>query len=416
MRIERIGVLVGGGPAPGTNGVIAAVAIEGLNRRCTVLGFHDGFEWLAQHFTDEQHALSIQEVSRIHLRGGTILGTSRTDAARDSQTLDNTIAALNKLKVEALVVIGGDDVLRSGAAIEKASNGVIRVAFVPKTIDNDIWLPLPIPTLGYETARHVGVGMIQNLMEDAKTTGRWYLAVTMGRPTGHLTLGIGKAAGATVTIIPEEFGSRFVTLDDIADIVEGSIIKRRALGRDYGVALLAESLPERMRHEEVEELEDVDRDVQGNIRVTEIDLGRKVKNAVSTRLEARAIKTTIVDKTIGYELRCAAPIPFDAEYARDLGFAAVNYLLEGGTGAIITLQGGEFHPVPFDEALDAGHGRGRQRFVDIDTESYRVARDYMVRLEPRDFEDEGWVKQLAEAGGLSPEELRRRFCAGTPLG
>ncbi|HQR40600.1 MAG TPA: 6-phosphofructokinase, partial [Blastocatellia bacterium] len=353
MRIERIGVLVGGGPAPGTNGVIAAVAIEGLNRGCTVLGFHDGFEWLAQHFTDEQHALSIQEVSRIHLRGGTILGTSRTDAARDSQTLDNTIAALNKLKVEALVVIGGDDVLRSGAAIEKASNGVIRVAFVPKTIDNDIWLPLPIPTLGYETARHVGVGMIQNLMEDAKTTGRWYLAVTMGRPTGHLTLGIGKAAGATVTIIPEEFGSRFVTLDDIADIVEGSIIKRRALGRDYGVALLAESLPERMRHEEVEELEDVDRDVQGNIRVTEIDLGRKVKNAVSTRLEARAIKTTIVDKTIGYELRCAAPIPFDAEYARDLGFAAVNYLLEGGTGAIITLQGGEFHPVPFDEALDA---------------------------------------------------------------
>ncbi len=416
MRIERIGVLVGGGPAPGTNGVIAAVAIEGLNRGCTVLGFHDGFEWLAQHFTDEQHALSIQEVSRIHLRGGTILGTSRTDAARDSQTLDNTIAALNKLKVEALVVIGGDDVLRSGAAIEKASNGAIRVAFVPKTIDNDIWLPLPIPTLGYETARHVGVGMIQNLMEDAKTTGRWYLAVTMGRPTGHLTLGIGKAAGATVTIIPEEFGSRFVTLDDIADIVEGSIIKRRALGRDYGVALLAESLPERMRHEEVEELEDVDRDVQGNIRVTEIDLGRKVKNAVSTRLEARAIKTTIVDKTIGYELRCAAPIPFDAEYARDLGFAAVNYLLEGGTGAIITLQGGEFHPVPFDEALDAGHGRGRQRFVDIDTESYRVARDYMVRLEPRDFEDEGWVKQLAEAGGLSPEELRRRFCAGTPLG
>ena len=415
MRIERIGVLVGGGPAPGTNGVIAAVAIEGINRGCTVLGLHDGFEWLAQHFTDEQHALSIAEVSRIHLRGGTILGTSRADAAKDERTLENTIAALQKLQIEALVVIGGDDVLRSAAAIEKASGGSIRVAFVPKTIDNDVWLPLPVPTLGYQTARHVGVRMMQNLMEDAKTTGRWYLAVTMGRPTGHLTLGIGKAAGATVTIIPEEFGSRAVTLDDIADIVEGSIIKRRALGRDYGVALLAESLPERMRHEEVEELEDVDRDVQGNIRVTEIDLGRKVKNAVSTRLEARGIKTTIVDKTIGYELRCAAPIPFDAEYARDLGFAAVNYLLEGGQGAIITLQGGEFHPVPFAEALAARDGRGRKRFVDIDTESYRVARDYMVRLEPRDFEDEAWVGKLAEAGGLTPEELRRRFAVGAPL-
>jgi 6-phosphofructokinase 1 len=169
-----------------------------------------------------------------------------------------------------------------------------------------------------------------------------------------------------------------------------------------------------MRHEEVEELVDVDRDVQGNIRVTEIDLGRKVKNAVSARLEKRGSKTTIVDKTIGYELRCAAPIPYDAEYARDLGFAAVNYLLDGGTGAIITLQGGEFHPVSFAEALDESHGGGRQRYVDIDTESYRVARDYMVRIGDRDFEDEAWVRTLAEAGGLAPEELRRRFLDGSP--
>lgn len=409
MRLERIGVIVGGGPAPGTNGVIAAVAIEGINRGCSVIGFHDGFEWLAQHFTDEQHELTIPEVSRIHLRGGTILGTSRVDAARDEESLRNTIQALRKLRVEGLVAIGGDDVLRSAAAIERASNGAIRVAFVPKTIDNDVWLPLPIPTLGYETARHAGVRLIQNLMEDAKTTGRWYFAVAMGRPTGHLTLGIGKAAGATVTIIPEEFGDREVTLDDIATILEGSVIKRRAMGRDFGVAVLSESLAERMTTEEVTELADVDRDAQGNIRVTEIDLGRKVKNAVQTRLERHGIKTTIVDKTIGYELRCAAPIPYDAEYARDLGYAAVTHLLDAESGAIVTLQGGEFHPVPFSEALDPETGRGRLRFVDVDTEGYQVAREYMIRIEREDFIDPAWAADLAAAGGYSIEEFTERF-------
>jgi 6-phosphofructokinase 1 len=411
MKIERIGVLVGGGPAPGTNGVISAVATEGMNRGCEVVGIHDGFEWLAKHFTDEQHVLTPEEIARVNLRGGSILGTSRVDAAADETSLRNTVAALAKLRIEALVCVGGDDVLRSAAAVERASEGRVRVAFVPKSIDNDVWLPLPTPTLGYETARHVGVRIIQNLMEDAKTTGRWYLAVTMGRPTGHLTLGIGKAAGATVTIIPEEFGDRQVTLDDIADVLEGSIVKRRALGRDFGVAVLAESLPERMRHELVDEFDDVGRDAQGNLRVSEIDLGRKVKGVVQKRLEARGIKVTLVEKTIGYELRCAAPIPFDEEYARDLGFAAVDYLLDGNSGAIITLQGGEFHPFSFSEAINPETGRGRQRFVDVDTESYRVARDYMVRLEASDLADDAWVARLADASGLSPEQFREHFGA-----
>jgi ATP-dependent phosphofructokinase / diphosphate-dependent phosphofructokinase len=409
MSCDRIGILVGGGPAPGTNGVIAAVAIEGINRGCTVLGIHDGFEWLAQHYTDEQHELTIAEVSRIHFRGGTILGTSRADAAKDEESLRNTLASLRKLGIEGLIAIGGDDVLRSSAAVERASEGDVAVVFVPKTIDNDVWLPVPVPTLGYETARQVGVQIVQDLMEDARTTGRWYFAVTMGRPTGHLTLGIGKAAGATVTVIPEEFRERTITLADIADVIEGSIIKRRATGRDFGVAVLAEALTERMSPDEIRELEDVDRDAQGNIRVTEIDLGRKVKNVVQKRLEARGIKVTIVDKTVGYELRCAPPIPFDAEYARDLGYAAVNHLLDGGRAAIITLEGGAFRPVPFADAIDPATGRGRQRFVDIDTESYQVAREYMVRIGPKDFEDERGERELAAAGGMAVEELRRRF-------
>jgi 6-phosphofructokinase 1 len=246
-------------------------------------------------------------------------------------------------------------------------------------------------------------------MEDARTTGRWYFGVTMGRPTGHLTLGIGKAASATCTIIPEEFHTETISLSDIVDIVEGSIVKRRAMGRSHGVALLAEALVERFDPAEVAELQDVDRDAQGNIRVTEIDLGRKVKNEVQIRLEQRNIKVTIVDKTIGYELRCAPPVPYDAEYARDLGYAAVNHLFKGGSAALVTIQSGEFKPVAFSDVIDTATGRGRQRPVDVMSEGYQVARDYMVRLGPADFRDESWVEKLAKAAGLTKEDFHARF-------
>jgi 6-phosphofructokinase 1 len=376
---------------------------------CAPIGFHDGFEWLAERYTDEQHELTVDEVSRIHLDGGSILGTSRTDVARDRQMLDNSIAALKKLGIEALVAVGGDDMLASAAAVEHRSEGAIKVVQIPKSIDNDLPLPAPLTTLGYETARQVGVGIVNSLMEDAKTTGRWFIGVTMGRPTGHLTLGVGAAASATCTIIPEEFHTETISLSDIAEIVEGSIIKRRAMGRPHGVALLSEALVERFDPAVVAELQDVDHDAQGNIRVTEIDLGRKVKNDVQVRLERRNIKVTIVDKTIGYELRCAPPIPYDAEYARDLGYAAVQYLFGGGSAAMVTIQSGEFRPVPFAEVVDPSSGRGRQRPVDAGTESYRVARDYMVRLGPGDFKDESWVEILARAAGLSSPDFLSRF-------
>src|SRR5262245_29679561 len=103
MSIKRLGILVGGGPAPGINGVISAVALEAIRLGCAPVGFHDGFEWLAERYTDEQHELTVDEVSRIHLDGGSIIGTSRTDVAHDLQALDNSIAALKKLGIGALV-------------------------------------------------------------------------------------------------------------------------------------------------------------------------------------------------------------------------------------------------------------------------------------------------------------------------
>ena len=411
MAIKKLGILVGGGPAPGVNAAIAAVALEAMDKDCTAIGFRDGFEWLAQRYTDEQWELERDDVSRIHLDGGSILGTSRVSVAPgggDPQALENTVAALKKLAIEALVVIGGDDAIASAAAIERKTEGVIKVVLIPKSIDNDLALPYSLTTLGYETARQTGVGIVESLMEDARTTGRWYIGVTMGRPTGHLTLGIGAAASAACTIIPEEFSSPTISLADICDIVEGSIIKRRAMGKGYGVALLSEALSEHFSAAEVSDLQDVDRDAQGNIRVAEIDLGRKIKSEVQSRLERRGVKVTTVDKTIGYELRCAPPIPYDAEHARDLGYAAVSYLFAGGSGAVVTMQNGEFTPVPFATMLDA-EGRGRLRAVDVTSENYQVARDYMVRLNARDFSDEVWVEKLAKAAGMDAAAFKTQF-------
>lgn len=408
MTIKKIGILVGGGPAPGLNDVVAAATLHAIDLGLTPVGFNDGFEWLAQRYTDEQKELTREDVANIHLDGGCILGTSRTDIARDPIALENTLAALGKLGIDALITVGGDDLVASSIAIEQKSGGAIKVVQIPKSIDNDLALPSQLTTLGYESARHVGVGIVESLMEDARTTGRWFIAVTMGRPTGHLTLGIGSAASATCTIIPEEFPSDRFTLGDICKVVEGSILKRLAAGKSHGVVLLSEALVEHFGPDEFTELQDVDRDAQGRIRVAEIDLGRRIKTEVQSRLEKRGLKVTIVDKTIGYELRCAPPIPVDAEHARDLGYAAVNYLHAGGSGALITIQNGEFSPVPLGDMVDAD-GRGLLRPVDVRSESYHVARDYMVRIEAKDLDDAELVEKLAAAAKSNADEIRATF-------
>src|SRR5262249_40125901 len=186
--------------------------------------------------------LSIDEVSGRHLRGGSMLGTSRTNPTVSAQDMRNTLEMLRRLEVDALVTIGGDDTAYSASEVYRQAAGAIRVAHVPKTMDNDLPLPGSAPTFGFETARQLGVLIVRNLAEDAKTTSRWYLIVSMGRAAGHLALGIGKAAAATLTIIPEEFRGRQVILDELCDIILGSIIKRASQSSHYGVVVLAEGL------------------------------------------------------------------------------------------------------------------------------------------------------------------------------
>src|SRR5438034_4611260 len=140
-RKEKIGILVGGGPAPGINGVISALTLEARSRAHKVIGIYDGFQWLMKGETAHVKELDHDEVSRIHFEGGSILNTSRANPTKKMEDLDRVVASLKALEVGYLVTIGGDDTMYAASQVAKASAKQIRVCHVPKTIDND----LPIP-------------------------------------------------------------------------------------------------------------------------------------------------------------------------------------------------------------------------------------------------------------------------------
>ena len=406
---KRLGILVGGGPAPGINSVISAATIRSTLEGVEVVGIRDGFEWIMHGNIDRIALLSIEEVSRIHFRGGSHIGISRANPTLNPEHLESTVISLLRLNVSKLITIGGDDTAFSAMRLEEKAGGRIQVAHVPKTIDNDLDLPGYVDTFGFQTARHIGVDIVKNLMVDAQTTSRWYFVVTMGRKAGHLALGIGKAAGATLTLIPEEFRGPRIRLKEIVDSLVGAIIKRLSYGRRDGVAIIAEGLVLGVDPEDLANLEDVERDAHGNIRIAEVDIGQILKDQVTARLKQFRIKSTIVAKNIGYELRCADPIPYDMEYTRDLGYCAAKYLLSGGNAAMVTMQGGNFVAVPFPKLLDHDTGRARIRNVDTASTRYGIARRYMIRLRRDDFEDPHELAKFAATAGLSLQQFRDEF-------
>jgi ATP-dependent phosphofructokinase / diphosphate-dependent phosphofructokinase len=406
---KNLAILVGGGPAPGINSVISAATIRAQLENVEVVGIRDGFEWLMQSDIDHVTPLTIEAVSRIHFRGGSYIGISRANPTLDPTHLENTVISLLRLNVSQLLTIGGDDTAFSAMKLEDRGGGRISVVHVPKTIDNDLDLPPYVDTFGYQTARHYGVEIVKNLMVDSKTTSRWYFVVTMGRKAGHLALGIGKATGATLTLIPEEFSGHRIRLRALVDTLVGAIIKRLSYGRRDGVAVIAEGLVLHVDPVDLAQLEDVERDAHGHVRIDEVNIGDILKTQVGKRLKQFGIKTTIAAKNIGYELRCADPIPFDMEYTRDLGYCAAKYLLAGGNASVISLQAGHFVAIPFTDMLDTETGRARVRLVDIHSTRYAIARRYMIRLRRDDFEDPHELAKFAATARLSLQDFRNEF-------
>ncbi len=414
---RTVGIIVGGGPAPGINGVISAATIEARNQGMKVIGIYGGYYWLARGDYEHVVELQIEDVSRIHFAGGSILRTSRENPTKSRESMENVLRGFEHLGITDLITIGGDDTAFAASKVAEAAKGRIRVAHVPKTIDNDLPLPGNIPTFGFQTARHVGVSIVHNLMEDSRTTNRWYFVVAMGRKAGHLALGIGKAAGVTNVIIGEEFPEEKIAIKKVCDIIEGSILKRRVMGRQDGVVVLAEGIAEKLDVEELQSIDGVriDYDDYGHIRLSEIDLGKIVKYEIEHRFQSRGEKFRTVTENIGYELRSAPPIPFDCEYVRDLGYGAVKFLINeemnrrAPHGALIYVDAGKLNPIPFEDILDKETGKMSVRLVDVRTESYAVAREYMIRLTKKDFQNPDLLEKLAKEAKLTVAEFREKF-------
>ena len=420
-RPGRLGILVGGGPAPGINSAISSAAIEAVNSGLEVIGIFDGFEHLAAGRIDMVQPLYISDVSRIHAQGGSILRTSRTNPTRQPEDLQRTLQALLDLNVAYLVTIGGDDTAFAASELARVADGAIQVAHVPKTIDNDLPLPGGMPTFGYETARHVGTKVVLSLMEDSRTTGRWYFVVVMGREAGHLALGIGKSAGASLSVIPEEFPEGRVSLQTVCRVLEGAVLKRRVMGQKHGLAVIAEGIAEKLDPDELAQIPgvEIERDSYGHVSLNEIPLATILRRGVQERFASRNQRLPVVDVTLGYNLRSAQPIPFDIDYTRSLGYGAVRFLLSEPKeerlrhGGLICMQNGQRGVMAFKELRDPETGRTRVRRVDCGSEHYAVARQYMIRLERRDLANPDMVAQLAAAADMSPEEFGQEFAITT---
>jgi 6-phosphofructokinase 1 len=388
--------------------VIGAAATTASRSGARVIGIRDGFKWIMEGDTHHVRELDEESVAEIHLRGGSILGTSRANPTKKPDHLANCVRALDQLGVDRLITIGGDDTASSANKLAAAAGGRLRVVHVPKTIDNDLPLPPGVPTFGFETAREHATAVVERILEDMRTTGRWFFIVMMGRSAGHLALGAGKAAGAPITVIPEEFRKRPIQLEDVVRTLEGAIVKRLAAGRPDGVAVIAEGIAEYF-DENDPILRDAPRDEHGHVRLAEIPIARVLRTAVAESLASRGVKVTIGEKDVGYELRCGYPTAFDRDYTRDLGVGAVQTLEAGGSSVLITRQEARIRPVPFAEIVDPKTGKARVRGVDVGSDSYRNALALQERIFAADLEDPKRLAAIAAAAKLAPEAAKQRY-------
>ena len=371
------GIIVSGGPAPGINCVISSTVIEAHNNGYKTYGFKDGFRGACSLESNALLPLSIESVSGIYNTGGSILGTSRFNPFVTEEAKSNFLTTLKNHNIDKLVVIGGEGSAYLSYHIHKNIPG-IQVVHIPKTIDNDLILPNKYPSFGFETARYVGTKILDTLMVDAKTTRRWFLVTSMGRKAGFLALGLGVASGATLTLIPEEFTGSTTTPEKIASIIFSSMEKRVKADKSYGVAILAEGILDCLDAESSPLLSNCPRDELGRIRYSQIEVGDVILPPLRKMVSNAGYDIKIIPKNIGFELRCHSPVSFDIEYTKFLGYGAVQHILKGLSGIMITRDFDELGYQELESMIN-DEGNIKSRTVDLNSDLYIVSRSFMIR-------------------------------------
>jgi phosphofructokinase-like protein len=329
LRSVRIGVLTGGGDCPGLNAAIRAIVRKGIDfHGHAIVGFRDG--WLGP-LEDMHEELTIESTRGILPRGGTILGTSRTNPFKSDDGPGRVRQTMAALRLDGLIAIGGEDTL--GVAVRLHGEHDIPVLGVPKTIDND--LAATDVTFGFDTALQVATEAIDRLHTTAESHHRVMVVEVMGRHAGWIALHSGLAGGGDVILIPE----RPFDIDEVC----GLIHRRHDRGRNFSIVVVAEgALPERGTMEVAEG----ETDEFGHVRLGGI--GHRLEREIEGRtgFETRAV-------VLGHIQRGGTPTAFDRVLATRLGVAAIDAAHAGRWGTMPALRGTRIELVPLSEAVES---------------------------------------------------------------
>jgi 6-phosphofructokinase 1 len=353
-KMKKIGILTGGGDAPGLNAVIRAVVKTACNDyNCQVLGIRNGYDGFVE--PGGLFPLGQDEVRGILPRGGTILGTANRGnpfarkASRDGvefveDTSDEVVAAIQKLGLDALIVIGGDGTLRISQELYKKG---VPVVGVPKTIDNDI--SGTEVTFGFDTALNTATEAIDKLHTTAESHHRVMVLELMGRDAGFIALHAGVAGGADIILIPE-IPFRY-------ERVAEKVRRRQQGGRDFSIIAVSEGAKPL-------DGEQIFRRTGDAIYVPRLGgISLKVGEYIE-RVTGSETRVTV----LGHLQRGGSPTPFDRWLATRYGSAAVRLAAVGGFGRMVALRNAQIIDIPLEEAVSA------PKRVNVDGDAVRTAR------------------------------------------
>lgn len=381
---KSVAIICGGGPAPGINTVVSTVAKVFLKDGFRVLGIHEGYKGLFSENPDIKE-FDFEHADRIFSRGGSTLVMSRHKPKDNEFTTDFFI----KHNVKLLVTIGGDDTASTANRISKflAKNEVeVKNIHVPKTIDNDLPLPDRNPTFGFHSAKDEGVRIGNTIYEDARTSHNWFVMSAMGRSAGHLAFGIAMSCHFPMLVIPEMFNKTKPTLDKVINLIISSMIKRKLMNVNYGVAMVSEGVFHVIDEEELKTCgilftyDDHGHPELGNVsksNIFNVLLQEKLKK-LGINIKSRPVE-------LGYELRCCRPIGYDLTLCTLLGIGVKKLFDEGISGCIVTANSrGDISPMYLSEFED-DNGKIPPRLVDMDSHISRLCIENLHFITEKDY-------------------------------
>jgi 6-phosphofructokinase 1 len=335
---QKLGILTGGGDCPGLNPVIRAVVRKAFNEGCEVIGFKNGWKGMIENDTMK---LDLAAISGILPKGGTILGTSRTNPYKKEGGVEKVKASFKANGLDALIAVGGEDTL--GVASRLVKDGIPAVG-VPKTIDND--LSCTDYTFGFDTAVNIAMECIDRLHTTAESHHRIMVAEVMGRHAGWIAIEAGIAGGADVILIPE----KPIQIDEVCD----SIKKRHARGKTFSIVVVAEGA--KFANKDILVAEKLDE--FGHVRLGGIG------ELLGTEIEKRTGFETRVS-VFGHIQRGGSPTAFDRILGTRFGVKAVELVLKKKFGRMVALQGNKIVDVALEEAV--------KELKTVDDEMYEIA-------------------------------------------